>query len=751
MEDPEARGASLSPHPATAAQDPAPLPRGWPQRYEPVRPLEPAAWLRSILCLDRDGGGEVVVREIHPCARHASEPRRSALAALRREAEVFGALASRAGGSTFPRLIACELDTDEPWLALEYLRGASLRATFPPASGGGVRPPSGWSLVQALESILSLRDGLAALHSLGEAHGSLHPGALIVVEKERAEARSAPPRLRVRDLGWAGCPRGERRLIDSAWLPYVSPRLLSGSPEPTADADAWSLAAVLCELLTGKPPFACEDEGFEHERRFAIRRRMLQGPPPELPAGVPAPLESLLRGTLAGANGAADGAAQGGEPLAGFFAEIATSARLLREDPAWSHARLPAAKIELPAAKIEAVERRLAPPPAPAPAPAPTPSAPSPALLRRHAELRQQWSAAAGALREGFEALGDVAGAEPFSLWSTEVQEQAALSRSQEHEGDPGRGGDPILRERIREIEGRVSLLQGIGAAACRALKERAAGSGRLELGSEDTPAAFPHLAHQWQQAEAERSARATPVLEPEPELLEPPATVLPPQPEWEPGLDLPPEAVSMPEPQARREPDQAPQPRRRPPREIVPDPTSRAAARPSAQPAGARPRTALALPGRLGWAVAAVAGVALVGGLAALLWPARSPRTVVTEGPSDAGSGAPGTQTLDLTKAWVHGPGIADLNLRLEHRGRVWSASLPGWIEIPAGQEVDLRLSWRGGGEAAARLVPRSGADLQAKVDDLLRAVPPDAARLEEVDRAVREWVEEILEEEAR
>ena len=128
------------------------------------------------------------------------------------------------------------------FLVLELVRGESL--------GALLRRIGRLPLAKGLEIAQQLAAGLAALHDGGALHGDLTPAHVIL------DGRGT-----VRITGW-GLP--EHALRPSGGLPRLrtcqAPERLSGGPA-TVRSDLYSLAAILYEVLTGRPVF--EEESGE--------------------------------------------------------------------------------------------------------------------------------------------------------------------------------------------------------------------------------------------------------------------------------------------------------------------------------------------------------------------------------------------------------------------------------------------------------------------------------------------------------
>jgi serine/threonine protein kinase len=171
----------------------------------------------------------------------------------------------------------------EPYLALELLRGRSLRSVL--KAEGAVAPRRAASYVwQALQ-------GLAAVHAAGVLHRDLKP-ANIMIEP----ISGGGDRLTLIDFGFASLD-GSAKLTQQGTvvgsLTYMAPERLRGDT-PDERADLYSLGIVLFELLTGVPPYAADDD-------LDLIDMHLNGPMPRLYdplAGISQPLVEVVRTAL---------------------------------------------------------------------------------------------------------------------------------------------------------------------------------------------------------------------------------------------------------------------------------------------------------------------------------------------------------------------------------------------------------------------------------------------------------------------
>jgi serine/threonine protein kinase/TPR repeat protein len=106
---------------------------------------------------------------------------------------------------------------------------------------------------ESLAIIAQAADGLAYAHSMGVIHRDIKPSNLMIAENGI---------LKIMDFGIARV-RGSQRLTRSGsivgTLAYMAPEQLRGE-EGDESCDLYSLAIVLYEMLSGKPPFSATSE-----------------------------------------------------------------------------------------------------------------------------------------------------------------------------------------------------------------------------------------------------------------------------------------------------------------------------------------------------------------------------------------------------------------------------------------------------------------------------------------------------------
>ncbi|MBT0771986.1 serine/threonine protein kinase [Kineosporia sp. J2-2] len=201
-------------------------------------------------------------------AEHAADPRFRAR--FRREV----AAARAVTGTCTARVLDADPDADEPWLATEYVGGASLSDVVH-ADG-----PLTGDLLHPLAA--GLAEALCAIHTAGVVHRDLKPANVLL----------APDGPKVIDFGIAA--------LESATLAtgtgvgmgspgYMAPEQITGTTTigPPADVYAWGLTVLFA--ATGRSPFGTGPAQALMYRAVAAEVDM---------TGAPAWIEPLLRAAL---------------------------------------------------------------------------------------------------------------------------------------------------------------------------------------------------------------------------------------------------------------------------------------------------------------------------------------------------------------------------------------------------------------------------------------------------------------------
>ncbi len=189
----------------------------------------------------------VAVKVLH--REHAKNP--TLVARFHREARV-------AGGLSHPNVVQVFVDgelprgtgrTDgEPYLVMEFLDGLSLRSALV-AAGGRL------SLERALSIVLQIADALGEAHTRAIVHRDVKPENVMLVP-----CGASPDFVKVLDFGVARVGEGDSSLAthEGAVLgtaAYACPETARGD-RVGPSGDVYSLATVLFECLSGRPPFS---------------------------------------------------------------------------------------------------------------------------------------------------------------------------------------------------------------------------------------------------------------------------------------------------------------------------------------------------------------------------------------------------------------------------------------------------------------------------------------------------------------
>jgi len=167
----------------------------------------------------------------------------------------------------------------EPYIAMEYLDGESLRTAIEKRYLGA----SGLPLMRQLASALS------ATHQKRIIHRDLKPENIMLVKDATAEGGL---RAKILDFGIAkllpdGATEEERKSFKTrtgtliGTPTYMSPEQCRASGPPDDKTDVYALGVIFYELLDGEPPFVSDSAG----ELFALQ---MFGTPPSIAERVPA-------------------------------------------------------------------------------------------------------------------------------------------------------------------------------------------------------------------------------------------------------------------------------------------------------------------------------------------------------------------------------------------------------------------------------------------------------------------------------
>ena len=206
---------------------------------------------------------------------------REAQARFRREGEVQ----ARLRHNNIAALLAIGMTKrDEPYLAVELLRGKTLRGVI--KTEGKVAP------VRAASYAYQALQGLGAVHAAGVVHRDLKPANMML-----EPSRGPVDRVVLIDFGFASFEGSTKLTLQGAVvgsLTYIAPERLRGEP-PDSRSDLYAIGVILFELLAGTPPFKGADD-------FELIDRHLDDEPPSLldvDAALPAAIDAVIARALA--------------------------------------------------------------------------------------------------------------------------------------------------------------------------------------------------------------------------------------------------------------------------------------------------------------------------------------------------------------------------------------------------------------------------------------------------------------------
>ena len=160
------------------------------------------------------------------------------------------------------------------YLAMRYVEGTDLKRLL--QEDGPLEP------ARAIAICAQVAEALDAAHARGLVHRDVKPSNVLLDER-RARL---PGRLRPDDAGSPTQAPGFEAGLSLGTPSYVAPEQIEGK-EVDGRADQYSLACMLCECLTGEPPFP---RGSEAATLFA---HLEEAPP------APAGLESVIPKAMA--------------------------------------------------------------------------------------------------------------------------------------------------------------------------------------------------------------------------------------------------------------------------------------------------------------------------------------------------------------------------------------------------------------------------------------------------------------------
>jgi serine/threonine-protein kinase len=178
---------------------------------------------------------------------HRAAPDREFSARFRREARAMAKLTNE----HFVRVLDIgELSTGEPFLVMERLEGTDLAAR--------VEKDGPLSVPEVADYVVQACEAIAEAHSIGIVHRDLKPSNMYLARRPDGTLC-----IKVLDFGIAKMTSEDAEIHQSlthttAFLgspAYMSPEQLLCARDVGAQADIWSLGAIMHKLLVGQPPF----------------------------------------------------------------------------------------------------------------------------------------------------------------------------------------------------------------------------------------------------------------------------------------------------------------------------------------------------------------------------------------------------------------------------------------------------------------------------------------------------------------
>jgi serine/threonine protein kinase len=174
------------------------------------------------------------------------------------------------------------------YIAMEYVAGRDLGRFL--AQQGPLPPP------RVVSMLTSVAMALDAAHAAGIIHRDVKPSNILIAS---GDADHADGTCLLTDFGFSVAPSQDIRRLTQVGtfvgsVAYAAPEQVSGEPSDHR-VDVYALGCVLCECLTGKPPFP-------RERLTDVIAAHLSEPPPAVSSrvhGLPLALDPVIARALA--------------------------------------------------------------------------------------------------------------------------------------------------------------------------------------------------------------------------------------------------------------------------------------------------------------------------------------------------------------------------------------------------------------------------------------------------------------------
>jgi serine/threonine protein kinase len=193
-------------------------------------------------------GRQVAVKQVlPPMNADTREAERQKERALRE-----GRIAARLSTPHAISVYDVAVESDQPWLVMEYLPSRSLAEVL--SEDGLLR------VEQVAQIGAQVADGLAATHAAGIVHRDVKPANILIGRGDRVEGV-----VKITDFGISHAS-GDVTLTQTGQITgtpaFLAPEVAQGD-EPTPASDVFSLGATLYTCVEGQPPFGMGDNALQ--------------------------------------------------------------------------------------------------------------------------------------------------------------------------------------------------------------------------------------------------------------------------------------------------------------------------------------------------------------------------------------------------------------------------------------------------------------------------------------------------------